>query len=227
MRNSRDDNPLPSVIPAGRSARPNVLLIVLDTVRADHLSCYGYARETHTEPHLLLPPVPRKYENVMSAGGFTAFPPMPASSPGLPATRPRSRLRASVPSIGNPPPSPNGCKRPATRQRPGRATAFMPGHAAVCIVAFSRSRHRGMRPPCTGSWGTGSHRQYQPSQPFFLFLNYMEAHRPYCMLPRRSWRWTTDEAWQNQVVGDPCRYFLASLELDGQRHAARPRGAGG
>jgi len=26
--------------------RPNVILIVMDTVRADHLSCYGYSRET-------------------------------------------------------------------------------------------------------------------------------------------------------------------------------------
>jgi hypothetical protein len=30
----------------GRDPRPDVLLIVLDTVRADHLSVYGYARDT-------------------------------------------------------------------------------------------------------------------------------------------------------------------------------------
>lgn len=30
----------------GQSARPNVLVIVLDTLRADHLSCYGYGRPT-------------------------------------------------------------------------------------------------------------------------------------------------------------------------------------
>jgi len=29
-----------------RQPRPNVLLIVLDTARADHLSCYGYSRKT-------------------------------------------------------------------------------------------------------------------------------------------------------------------------------------
>jgi arylsulfatase A-like enzyme len=32
------------------SSRPNVLMIGLDTVRADHLSCYGYGRRT--SPHL-------------------------------------------------------------------------------------------------------------------------------------------------------------------------------
>ena len=31
---------------AGREGPPNVVLISLDTLRADHLSCYGYGRET-------------------------------------------------------------------------------------------------------------------------------------------------------------------------------------
>jgi arylsulfatase A-like enzyme len=32
--------------PARTSARPNVLLVVVDTLRADHLGCYGYRRPT-------------------------------------------------------------------------------------------------------------------------------------------------------------------------------------
>ena len=36
----------PSVPIAGSSAHPNVMLIVMDTVRADHLSIFGYNRET-------------------------------------------------------------------------------------------------------------------------------------------------------------------------------------
>ena len=34
----------------GEGPRPNVLLVTIDTLRADHLSCYGYARAT--SPHL-------------------------------------------------------------------------------------------------------------------------------------------------------------------------------
>jgi arylsulfatase A-like enzyme len=34
----------------GRSAPPNVLLVVVDTLRADHLGCYGYERDT--SPHI-------------------------------------------------------------------------------------------------------------------------------------------------------------------------------
>jgi arylsulfatase A-like enzyme len=33
-------------LPTARADSPNVILIVLDTLRADHLSCYGYARAT-------------------------------------------------------------------------------------------------------------------------------------------------------------------------------------
>jgi arylsulfatase A-like enzyme len=35
---------------AGHDFRPNIILMVLDTVRADHLSCYGYNR--HTTPNI-------------------------------------------------------------------------------------------------------------------------------------------------------------------------------
>ncbi len=38
--------PRPSTPPADDPARPSVLLVVLDTVRADHLSLYGYRRPT-------------------------------------------------------------------------------------------------------------------------------------------------------------------------------------
>lgn len=31
---------------AGRSSSPNVVLIIIDTLRADHLGCYGYSRNT-------------------------------------------------------------------------------------------------------------------------------------------------------------------------------------
>jgi arylsulfatase A-like enzyme len=37
---------LPGAPPAGASARPNLLVIVMDTVRADHMSLYGYKRDT-------------------------------------------------------------------------------------------------------------------------------------------------------------------------------------
>jgi arylsulfatase A-like enzyme len=44
------DDPQPAAPPPGAAPLPNVVLIVLDTVRASSLSCYGYERKT--TPHL-------------------------------------------------------------------------------------------------------------------------------------------------------------------------------
>jgi len=41
--------PAVATVEAGASVRPDVLVIVLDTVRADHLALYGYGRETMPE----------------------------------------------------------------------------------------------------------------------------------------------------------------------------------
>ncbi len=34
------------LVPSLRAPRPNVVLTTVDTLRADHLGCYGYERET-------------------------------------------------------------------------------------------------------------------------------------------------------------------------------------
>ena len=45
LRTAPLDDPLPVLLPAARGA-PDVVLLSLDTTRADHMSTYGYARET-------------------------------------------------------------------------------------------------------------------------------------------------------------------------------------
>ena len=57
-------------IPAAPEGAPNVLVVVLDTVRADHLSVYGYDRET--TPHLAaFAESARVYERAVSPGMWT------------------------------------------------------------------------------------------------------------------------------------------------------------
>jgi len=57
--------------PASVVARPNVVLVVLDTVRRDHLSLYGYERKT--SPKLdLLAEESRVYDNAHSTSNWTA-----------------------------------------------------------------------------------------------------------------------------------------------------------
>jgi len=56
--------------PGGTHAPPNIVLIILDTLRADHLSCYGYSKDT-------TPNIDRfatkavKYTNAYSAASWT------------------------------------------------------------------------------------------------------------------------------------------------------------
>ena len=46
---SRDDGPTPEATATPGAARPNVLLVLCDTLRADHLGCYGYEKATSPE----------------------------------------------------------------------------------------------------------------------------------------------------------------------------------
>jgi arylsulfatase A-like enzyme len=49
---------------------PHILLIVMDTVRQDHLSCYGYKKQTSPELEKLIK-ISRIYYNAYSPGGWT------------------------------------------------------------------------------------------------------------------------------------------------------------
>src|SRR5579864_88433 len=61
---------LPSPIVPKTATQPNVILVVMDTVRADHLSVYGYARET--TPNLKrLAEDSAVYNRAISASDFT------------------------------------------------------------------------------------------------------------------------------------------------------------
>jgi arylsulfatase A-like enzyme len=62
--------PIPAPVSAAQTSLPNVLLLVLDTVRADHLSLYGYPRRT--TPHLEeLARESVVYRNAISAADMT------------------------------------------------------------------------------------------------------------------------------------------------------------
>ena len=73
------------------SGRPNVLLVLIDTIRADHLSCYGYHRDT--TPNLdSLAASGVRYSRMMSGSPWT-LPSMTTIFTGLPERSHRARLR--------------------------------------------------------------------------------------------------------------------------------------
>lgn len=61
----------PAVIPAERSGPPNVLLISLDTLRADHMSLYGYSRPTSPELDAWASRHAVVFESAVAAAGST------------------------------------------------------------------------------------------------------------------------------------------------------------
>ncbi|HQH93771.1 MAG TPA: sulfatase [Candidatus Fermentibacter daniensis] len=74
----------------GGYARPNILLVLIDTARSDHLSCYGYGRET--TPHLdSLAEAGARFSRAMSGSPWT-LPSMATIFTGLPERAHRARL---------------------------------------------------------------------------------------------------------------------------------------
>jgi hypothetical protein len=169
-------------------APPNVVLLTLDTVRADHLGCYGYSRAT--SPRL-----------DAFARGATLYRRSFSSAPWtLPSHASLFTGRYSFE---------HGARNLRSRD-PGRSfSALAPGHytlaealkergyATAAFVANTGllSRRCGVnqgfdvyqtrRLPAREINAAGlEFMRKARKRPFFLFLNYMEAHRPYDARPR-------------------------------------------
>lgn len=190
---------LPEGVRAGTPSSPNILLIVLDTVRADHMSCYGYQRRTTPNIDRFAEDA-RLYTNVLSPACWTLpthasfFTGLPVSAHGCSWAHPyldeefetlAERLKAA-----------------------GYQTAGLSSNGFVCAQrGFDQGFEEFWIPPGEGAaeyafvsraldrWGVGQtpatadlmhqrlgrwfREQRDPEKPFFIFLNYIEAHAPY------------------------------------------------
>lgn len=228
----------------GRSTRPNVLLIVMDTARSDRLSCYGYARPT--TPHVdgiaaegLL------YENCITPGSWT----LPAHASLFSGLYPRDHHTDS----GN-----------QTLAESFTTLAEELGAAGYQTVGFSNNvwlskssglqqgfaefhevwrDHLGPQFPDDGAGMTTERvlrwidARPDPHRPFFLFINYFEPHLPYRPPPpydRRflpasadpqevamlqSWQHPREVGYILKVPGmavSPEQFALLEAEYDGE-----------
>ena len=180
--------------PAPASRFPNVLLVTVDTLRADRLSSYGYGRAT--TPHLdrLLA------RGVRFAQARTVE---PLTNPSLAslltssyphehgATRNGLRLRAGLPSLAR-----------VLGQRGFRTAAFVGNwtlrdeisglgeHFDVYRQIASRKRWLLLKGEATGDDLTAAAldwlatlRRDSPERPFLLWVHYVEPHAPYRTQP--------------------------------------------
>lgn len=170
--------------PPGDSARPNVVFILIDTLRADHLTAYGYARDTSPNIERLLARAGTTFEDAYSQAPWT----IPSVASFLTGRAPGELTGAEVGALELPREVPLLAERfAALGYETGGLYANPTLHAGL---GFDRGLATfyvppadlaEMRKPCDGitaraqAWLRG----HQDGGPFFLYLHLVDPHDPY------------------------------------------------
>ena len=162
---------------------PNVILIMIDTLRADHLGSYGYSRAT--SPHMdALARENLRFENVRSQAACTS----PSVSSLLTSKSPITLLEQPTGHIGVPSDVPSLAQllkmanywtlavtaSPIVRKTPSEANRFGEFGAGFdvfheeCLMSDAR---------CVNAAAFEALQVL--TEPFFLYLHYMDVHAPY------------------------------------------------
>ncbi len=187
-----------------RPPPPNVLLVVLDTVRRDHLSTYGYPRET--TPNLsALAASGARYDDVLSPAAWT----VPSHA---------TLMTGVAPAV-------HGAHHEHPVLDPGHATlAERFRDAGYRTAGFSANPFVGRPAKLDRGFDTfrriddGGHAVSAAAldfvraspEPWFVFLNYMEAHMPYNGLP--------EEVRLRFMPGTPEALKLSPLQAQTDAH---------
>ncbi len=169
---------------------PDVLLVVLDTVRADRLSTYGAARET--DPNLAAFAAQGVvFEDVTSPGSWT-WPAHGSLFTGLPPWTHGARTRSTVPE-GVDAAAPGAQVTPLRADVPTLAERF--AAAGYRTTALSQNAWLDAELGLTRGFSRVEVHHTCPAieaaladaladdAPSFVVLNYMPAHAPYAMAP--------------------------------------------
>ncbi len=206
--------PFPTQLRPPKLKQPNVVFIVLDTVRADHLSCYGYRRETTPNIDAFAAGC-RVYRNVLSPDSFTLpshvsfFTGLSCSAHGTSTLHrgldPRFETLADQLSangyqtVGL---ASNGCLSRGLGYDKGFQTYWSsPTYKDNLVEGRDRDSVVTTMHEQLAKWLT---EKYDTNKPFFLFLNYIEAHQPY-RPPRDQLRFASAETWNRWQLRDQVR----------------------
>jgi arylsulfatase A-like enzyme len=171
----------------GDGEPPNVILIVLDTVRADHLGCYGYARETSPNIDAFAGTATRHARALSSAPWtvpshasiFTGKPPFVHGAHTVAVKRQRNNVR---------PLHRNHLTLAEALAAEGYQTAAFASNAAY-LARFWRLDQGFETYHVERAYAKELNERIfdwleRAERPFFLFANYIDAHRPYNTRPR-------------------------------------------
>jgi len=221
------------------SGQPNVLLIVLDTVRADHLSCYDYHRKTTPNIDAFAAEA-RLYKNVLSPSPWTLpshasfFTGLPSSGHGCSyaymalhedfETLAEQLKAAGYQTVGL-------SSNLMVTERNGFAQGFElfgnPGRHPVCSEGLAERLLRRLGLTRMGTMDANSHatimhrqlarwfrEDYRPYKPFFIFLNYIEAHGPY-IPPSHRLEWSMQDTFDKWAKVDQVWDYIHPHMLSG------------
>ena len=174
--------PTPPAIPVrveSRTGPANLILIVVDSLRADHLGAYGYARPTTPFVDRLADEglvfldarSPSSFTRESIASLFTGRLPSPAGSTGW-----RARPHPDLPTLAE------------RLSGHGYRTGFFVATAVLSGEAFSRGFDSAVRPNARWDTSGGSRDltergirwiDQDRAESFFLYLHYLDPHGPY------------------------------------------------
>jgi arylsulfatase A-like enzyme len=171
--------------PSAEATRPNILLILVDTLRRDRLTPYGYRRETSPEIAHRLAAAGTVMEDAYSQAPWT----LPSVVSLMSGRYPGELLGADLTGYGVPP------EVEPLAERLGRAGYETAGFIANPALHVGAGFERGFRtyyaPPSDQEWlrrhADDLNRHALPwlaayqdqDRPFFLYLHYIDPHDPY------------------------------------------------
>ena len=187
----RAENTAPAAPPAatGAASRPNILLIVVDTLRADHLSSYGYPRKTSPEIDALAargvrfdrhraqaPCTFPSMNSLLTSQPVETFFGQPLGDMSIPANV------ASLPELLHAAgyitaafsASPIVRKRPTNFNRAGGFDRGFDLFDEECLWQDAR---------CVNQRALGALAGHHTGEPVFLLLHYIDPHGPYVPPP--------------------------------------------
>jgi arylsulfatase len=170
----------PAAVPKETAKPLNLVIVVLDSLRADHLGCYGYSRSTSP------------FIDSLAAQGVTF----------TRAMAPSSYTRESVSALftGLPPslsptgtgwfsiPDPERVNLGEAFTRAGYATAFLTDAPVFAMTPFAKGFTEGDRVPTAwGESGSGPElskralefAEKHRAQPLCMYVHYLDPHTPY------------------------------------------------
>ncbi len=168
---------------AEREERPNVLFILVDTLRRDHMTPYGYHRDTTPEISRWLATPGTVLEDAYSQAPWT----LPSVVSFLTGRSPGEMLGADLSTYGIPEKVPTLAERLAALDY--QTGGFIANPALHAGAGFERGFQTFYAPPADLEWMrhhadelTARARPWLEAhqrQPFFLYVHYIDPHDPY------------------------------------------------